>query len=141
MKSRQSPLLLWVVAYFFVVGIIGLFWPLLDSRPLRLEPASASLVYRVIGFMAYPFVDIGYLVAGLAILKRQTWAFRLTCYVLLVSAIESGRSFAWGYARGFAQEAPSIGMISMSVLTFMAWHLVLGYIVYREAFQKPHAMQ
>lgn len=131
---------MWVVAYLFVVGIIGLFWPLFDPRPLRLEPTSASAVYRVIGFIAYPLIDIGYLAAGLAILMRRAWAFRLTCYVLLFSAIESGRSFAWGYARGFAQEAPSTGMIIVSILAFAAWHFMLGYVVYREVSQGSRAI-
>ena len=128
MQSRPLPLILKaVLAYFVVIGTIGLIWPLLGIGTEHPEFAVRTASYKAGAYFSHAAVSAGFIVAAFAVILRKHWAFRLICVVLVLATLQSANGFAWGFAQG----RPSGLVYGGSLLLFCAWHFLLGYLVYR----------
>ncbi len=124
---RALPLTAKIAAiYLIVAGATSI--PLLFVAPpaeFLVQPVASRAGYytRVI------MLDIAFIVAGVAVLQRRSWARKLGVTVLVISAIYG----AFAFGRGFAQGAPSPKVLLISFVVVGAWSALWIYLLCRKS--------
>src|SRR5690606_8930038 len=126
--DRKSPLALKaVLGYLLVIGVLQLAWPFLGFGTDHPDFEARSASSKAGAYFMQALIAAGYVAAAIGLLQRRFWAPSLTYLVLALSALSSAKGFSWGFAGG----RPTREIYLSSLVLFLAWHAVLGSVVFR----------
>ena len=113
--------------YLIIAGGVGVLWPLTGLGPHHPEFQVKSFEYKLGSYTRENIVNILFLISGIGILSGKAWARKMALIILVVSAIYSANSFAWGFSNG----PPSINVRLVSFLILGLWNGMWFYLIYR----------
>jgi hypothetical protein len=110
--------------YLIIAGITAI--PLLFVAPspdFLAQPPAARAGHYTREIM----LDLGFVVAGIAVLRQRSWGRKVGVIVLLISAFYG----AFAFARGFAHGAPSPKSLLIGFLAVGAWNALWIFLLCR----------
>jgi hypothetical protein len=114
--------------YLIISGAIGILWPLTGLGPHHPEFQAQSFAFKLGSYFRENVFNVLFLVSGSGILYRKVWARKMALTILVISAIYSANSFAWGFSNG----PPSFSIRMVSFLITGLWTAVWFYLIYKE---------
>jgi len=72
-------------------------------------------------------MNILFLISGTGILSKKVWGRKMALVILVISAIYSANSFAWGFSKG----PPSSAIRLVSFLVLGLWNGLWFSLIYR----------
>jgi hypothetical protein len=113
--------------YLLIAGGLGILWPLTGLGPHHPEFQAKSFAYKLSSYTRENIVNILFIVSGVGILSKKLWARKMALVILVISAIYSANSFAWGFSNG----PPSSAILLVSFLVFGLWNGLWFYLIFR----------
>jgi hypothetical protein len=113
--------------YLIIAGGLGILWPLTGLGPHHPEFQAKSFAYKVGSYARENVMNIFFLISGIGILCKKVWARKMALVILVISAIYSANSFAWGISQG----PPSSTVRLVSFLALGLWNGFWFYLIYR----------
>jgi hypothetical protein len=113
--------------YLVIAGGLGVLYPLTGLGPYHPEFQEKSFAFKLGSYTRENIVNILFLISGIGILNKKVWARKMALVVLVISAIYSANSFAWGFSSG----PPSSTVRVVSLLVLSLWNGLWFYFVYK----------
>ena len=114
--------------YLILIAGMGIVITTLHFGPHLAEFEAKSLAYRIGSYCREYTLNAAFLIAGIGIQRRFSWARNLGIVLLVISTVYSGASFAWGFSHH--QPTPMVFLISYGVVA--AWNGVWIYLLSRK---------
>jgi len=114
-QKRESPLSLNVkvpASYLIISAVLGIAFTLLRLGPHNPEFEAKSFAFKLGAYSREYTLNIIFLISGIGILRRLTWARKFAIAVLLISTIYSAKAFASAFALASRSPSPHILHIS-----------------------------
>jgi hypothetical protein len=126
MNSRILPWGLMLAAvYFLVAGVGALIWLRFGPSPSHPQFEGKSFAFKLGSYFREGVINITFIIAGLSILGRQSWAPSIAYIALAVGTFYTSHQFAWGFASG-----PPPSVLVGSFVAVAAWNALWGYLVF-----------
>ena len=113
--------------YLVIAGGLGVLWPLTGLGPHHPEFQAKSFAFKLGSYTRENVNNILFLISGIGILNKKVWARKMALVILVISAIYSANSYAWGFSNG----PPSSTVRLISLLVLGLWNGLWFYLVYR----------
>jgi hypothetical protein len=117
------------VAYLLFAGASSFLFPLFGLGPNYAEFDAKSTAYKVSVYTQSAIVDGLFVVAGIGLFYRRSWARKLGLIILVVSTVYGAYEFAWGVAHG----RPSSTLVLIGFVVVGAWNAIWFSLVYRRS--------
>jgi hypothetical protein len=108
--------------YFIVAGIVSIA---LLLGPQSREFLAKSAARRAGAYTREVVLDVAFIVAGVAVLKRLSWARKLGVTILVISTYYGTLAFAWGFSHG----APTANALLVASVAVGAWNTLWIYLL------------
>lgn len=129
-KQITLPIGLKVVGVFLALsGFIEIVWPLFGFGPHHPEFTAQSDAYKLGAFFRNGLQGFAFLVFGIGILMRKSWARKGALIVLIIAAVCGGKAFAWGFAKG----RPGVEILLVSYTIVFAWYSIWFYLIFKRS--------
>jgi len=115
--------------YLIVIAVSGIVPFFFSIGPHYAEFEAKSLAYKLGAYFREATLDVIFLVSGLGILHRLSWARKLGVVFLAISTIYSANDFAWGFAHGLPTLC--IRLISFGIVG--VWNAFWIYLLCRKS--------
>jgi hypothetical protein len=138
MKSPKAPKIklplgLKITAIYLIIsGAIGLIWPFTGLGPHHPEFEMKSLAYKLGAYSRGFLFDIVFVVSGIGILFKKTWARKTALIIIVLSAIYTTNEFAWGFAKG----KPSLSIYLLSFAIIGTWSAIWFFLIFKKSSAK-----
>ena len=127
-NSPKLPLSVKLAAFYLLwCGISGVMWPLLGLGSHHAEFEAKSAAFKAGSYVRSISFALAFLIAGVGILSRKSWARKLALVLLVLDIPYSATEFAWGFARG----RPSLSVLLVSYGMLAAWSGLWFYLLMR----------
>ena len=113
--------------YLIVVGGLGFIWPLIGLVAPHQEFTDQSFAGKLGSSAREIIMSLLFIISGIGIFYKKLWARKLALVILVVSAIYSGNSFAWGFSGG----KPHPMLLLISVFVVGVWNGIWFYLIYK----------
>lgn len=113
--------------YLIIAGGLGILWPLTGLGPHHPEFQEQSFAYKLGTYARENIINILFVISGIGILYKQTWARKTALVFLIINAIYSANSFAWGFASG--PPSPIVRLVSFLVTGL--WNGLWFYLIFK----------
>ena len=113
--------------YLAIAGGLGVLYPLTGLGPHHPEFQARSLAFKLGSYARENVMNILFLISGIGIFNKKVWARKMALVVLVISAIYSASSFAWGFSNG--PPATTVRIASLFVLGL--WNSLWFYLIYK----------
>lgn len=113
--------------YLAIAGGLGVLYPLTGLGPHHPEFQARSLAFKLGSYARENVMNILFLISGIGIFNKKVWARKMALVVLVISAIYSASSFAWGVSNG--PPATTVRIVSLFVLGL--WNSLWFYLIYK----------
>ena len=125
--SKAWPVTAKIAAiYLIIAGVTSI--PVLFVAPSH-EFLAQSAARRAGHYTREITLDVAFVVAGIAVLRRRPWARKLGVTVLVISAIYG----AFAFGRGFARGAPPAKVLLISFVVVGAWNALWIWLLCRKS--------
>ena len=126
--TSKFPVGLKIAALYLTIGgFIGLIWPILGFGPHHPEFEVQSIAYKAGSYFRNSIQELAFLVFGIGLLMRKSWARKGALILLVIATIYIGNDFAWGFAQG--PPSTKVRLISYAIVTF--WNSIWFFLIYK----------
>jgi len=112
-------------------GMLAIIVPWLDIGPHYSEFETRSFAFKVGAYSRAYAIAIVFVISGVGILLRKSWARKIGLVILAVDTIYSVPEMAWGFARG----KPSLEIYALATVIFCGWNGLFFYLLWRQRGQ------
>ena len=114
-----------VAIYMIGIGAIVFIWPFVTSVT-NISDSSSLSFWQTAKFYAREIsLALGFIVGGIALLKKQLWSRKLCLTVLGLAFFYGGNKVAWLWVPGAASTTVSISAYALSFLFFGIAFIIL----------------
>jgi len=129
----QFPVSLGVAAgYLILIGTLALVWPFLGIGPHHPEFQAKSIAFKAGAYFRELTFGILFLVAGVGLFLRKSWARKLALVMLIITALYISYQFAWGFVGG----QPNPTVLGMSFAIVGAWNAIWFFLIFKKSSKK-----
>ena len=124
------PLGLKIAAIYLIIsGAIGLILPFTGLGPNHPEFEAKNITYKLGVYSRTFLFDIVFVISGIGILLKKSWARKSALIIIVLSAIYTTHEFSWGFARG----KPSLSIYLLSSAVIGAWSGIWFFLVFKKS--------
>jgi hypothetical protein len=127
LKKKLPMSLIIAAGYLVLSGALDLIWPLIGLGPHHAEFQAKSIAFKFGSQIREILFALLFLTSGIGLFLRKSWALKLALVMIIIGAVYSINSFAWGFAKG----RPSLNVYLVSIAIVGLWNALWFYLVYR----------
>ena len=129
-QPSKLPLGLKVAAaYLLFAGASSFVLPLFAHSLHYAEWDASSTAHKVGVHIRFVILNGLFVIAGIGLFNRRSWARKLALVILVVSTVYSACEFAWAVAHG----RPSSMLVLIGFVVVGAWNAIWFSLVYRRS--------
>ena len=130
--EKSIPVKLKIVGcYLLVIGSLGVIWPYLGLGPNHEEFIAKSHTYKIGAYSRFMILNLIFLISGIGILLKKSWARKTAMVVLIISTIYTANDIAWGVSGSSPTRIIYLG----SFIIVALWNGLWFYYLYNHNFE------